>query len=230
MTPTALLVDADSVQLAATSRALSPLGYATILASTFDDARRHLHGVGALALLVADVRLGQFNGLHLAFRARARHPNVRVIITDRAFDTMLEHETKRLGGAYIAKPFTGDDLVAILSRLAGEQPARPTSARRWPRRSLAGGVLAAVGSRAARLLDVSYGGLCLEFPHDAFEASMPPTVDVELTALGLSLKMHPVWSREAEAAASWRCGGEVIESDRPSIMQWRQFVDSYVLT
>jgi DNA-binding response OmpR family regulator len=230
MTPTALLVDADPVQLAATSSALTQLGYATIFASTFDEARRHVNRAAALSLLVADVRLGQFNGLHVAFRARARHPNVRVIITDRAFDTVLEHETKRLGGAYLAKPFRAEDLVSIISRLVVEQAAQPTSARRWPRKSLSGGVLAAVGSRSARLLDVSYGGLCLEFADEVLESSLPPTMNVELTMLGLSLTMHPVWARAAESPTSWRCGGEVIESDHPSIEQWRQFVDSYVLT
>jgi ActR/RegA family two-component response regulator len=229
MRRTALIVDADPVQLAATAQTLRALHYAVISASSFDDARRHLLDTEELSLLVADIRLGQFNGLHLAFRARAHHPQVRLVITDHAFDTTLDAETKRLGGAYIARPFTTDALASILAR---PEPRAATSAqsgtpRRWPRRPVAG-VVAAVGPREARLFDVSYGGLCLEFPRGDFDAALPSTLDVELFELGLSLKIHPVWVRTTSASPAWLCGGEVLASDAPAMVQWRQFVDSHL--
>ena len=229
MRRTALIVDADTVQLADTVRALRALDYTVIAASSFDDARRHLLDTEDLSLLVADIRLGQFNGLHLAFRARAHHPHVRLVITDHAFDTTLEAETKRLGGAYLARPFTTDALAMMISRpeprvAASVQSGTP---RRWPRRPVAG-VVAAVGPREARVFDVSYGGLCLEFPRGDFDADLPSTLEVELIAVGLSLKIHPVWVRTTSASPAWLCGGEVLASDPPAMVQWRQFVDSHL--
>jgi ActR/RegA family two-component response regulator len=229
MRRTALIVDADTIQLDATARAVRALDYAVIVASSFDDARRHLLDHQELSLLVADIRLGQFNGLHLAFRARAHHPRVRLVITDHAFDATLEAETKRLGGAYLARPYTTDALAMLISRPEPRTAISVQSGtpRRWPRRSVAG-VVAAVGPREARLFDVSYGGLCLEFPRGDFDAALPSTLDVELTALGLSLKIHPVWVRTTSASPAWLCGGEVLVSDPPAMVQWRQFVDSHL--
>ncbi len=231
MSRTSLVVDADPVQLAATARALESHGFIVTTAGSFDEARRHLLVSDDLSLLVAEVRLGQFNGLHLAFRARARHPNVRILITDRAFDTALQTETNRLGGAYLARPFPPGAFETIVSQVPDPATAAGAqSTRRWPRKQVVNGVQAVVGPREARLLDISYGGLCLEFRDGDLEPSLPSTLDVELTDLGLSLKVHPVWARNAMSSEATLCGGEVIESGDPSLSQWREFVDSYMAT
>jgi hypothetical protein len=73
-------------------------------------------------------------------------------------------------------------------------------------------------------VDISYGGLCLEFPSDEFETSLPSLLNVELRALGLSLQMHPVWAQPSSEAVL--CGGELVASDEASLAQWRDFVDS----
>jgi ActR/RegA family two-component response regulator len=226
MRRTALIVESDTVQLAATARALRALDYAVEAVSTFDEARRRLLAITDLSLLVADIRLGQFNGLHLAFRARAHHPNVRLLITDHAFDSTLEAETRRLGGAYLARPFNTAALTALVSQPEERPASAQTGTRRWPRTPVEG-VTAAVGPRSARLFDVSYGGLCLEFPPGDFDATLPSTIDVELTELGLSLRMHPVWVRTTSASPAWLCGGEVLTPDAPAMVQWREFVDSH---
>jgi DNA-binding response OmpR family regulator len=224
--PTALLVESDVLQLAEATRVLGELGYAVIPAAGFDEARRELLAVKELSLLVADVRLGAFNGLHLAFRARAHHPNVRVVIIDQSFDVTLEAETKRLGGVYLARPFAPGVFATNIPRHdQGLIDAPRSTSRRWPRRPVAG-ILAAVGPREARLSDVSYGGLCLEFPGADVDASLPSTLDVELKEVGLSLRMHPVWVRTTSSSPVWQCGGEVIPTSSPAMEQWREFVDS----
>jgi hypothetical protein len=76
------------------------------------------------------------------------------------------------------------------------------------------------------VIDISYGGLCLEFPRDEFETSLPSMLNVELTALGLSLQVHPVWADTTTSAEAIRCGGEVVAADAGSLSQWRDFVDS----
>jgi DNA-binding response OmpR family regulator len=222
MSQTALLVDSDPVQRASTARLLRSLGYTVIVASTFADARRYLLATESLALLVADVRLGEFNGLHIAFRARAAHPNVSIVITDRAFDATLQAEANRMGGSYLARPFSTNDLEALITPQAS---SRSQAVRRWPRSRVVSDVRAAVGPSAGRVIDISYGGLCLEFPRDGFETSLPSLLNVELTALGLSLQVHPVWADTASPEAI-RCGGEVVAADAGSLSQWRDFVDS----
>ena len=227
MRQTALIVESDTVQLAATARALRTLGYTVDAVSTFDEARRRLLDISDLSLLVADIRLGQFNGLHLAFRARAHHPNVRLVITDHAFDTTLEAETRRLGGAYVPRPFTTEALTALIAQPEERAAASQTGTRRWPRTPVAG-VTAAVGPRSARLFDVSYGGLCLEFPPGDFDAALPSTLDIELRELGLSLRIHPVWVRTTSSSPAWLCGGELLTGDTPAMVQWREFVDAHL--
>src|SRR5215510_12391542 len=156
MSRTALLVDSDPVQRASTARLLRSLGYTVIVASTFGDARRYLLATESLSLLVADVRLGEFNGLHLAFRARAAHPNVSIVITDRAFDGTLQAEAHRMGGNYLAKPFTPSELEALV---VPQTSARSQAVRRWPRNRVVSVVPAAIGPKAGRIVDISYGGL-----------------------------------------------------------------------
>jgi len=225
--PIALLVASDAAQLAETAQVLGRLGYAAIPAGTFEEARRELLAMKELSLLVADVRLGAFNGLHLAFRARAHHPDVRVVIVDQAFDVTLEAETRRLGGVYLARPFATNVLTLNIPRPEQAVDTPHSTSRRWPRRSVAG-VVAAVGPREARLSDVSYGGLCLEFPGADVDSSLPSTLDVELKDIGLSLRMHPVWVRSTSASPVWMCGGEVIPTSSPAMEQWREFVDSRI--
>src|SRR5437763_94763 len=226
MIGSALVVDSDPVQLAATARALAELDYDVVLASSFEDANRHLAAADSLSLLVADVRLGQYNGLHLAFRTRSRHPNIQVVITDRVFDATLEAETKRIGGVYTTKPVTANQIAAFIARLSEPAGAGSRPARRWPPQPVMGGLIASVEAREARLLDISYGGVCLELSEADFSAALPSTMDVLLPTSGLSLRVHPVWARAAASSAAWLCGGEVIASDQPSLMEWQHFVDS----
>jgi DNA-binding response OmpR family regulator len=222
-----LVVDSDPVQLAATVLVVRSLGYVAITAGSFEEARKHLLATEALDLLIADIRLGPFNGLQLAFRARALHPSVRVIVTDRTFDPTLEAETTRVGGAYLARPFTPEDLATLISRPVNGTAVQSKPIRRWPRRPVMGAVAAAIGAREARLLDVSYGGLCLEFARNDSDGTLPSTLDVEVSGTGLSLTVVPVWARPGDPAV-WRCGAEVIASDRASETQWRNFVDACV--
>ena len=127
-----------------------------------------------------------------------------------------------MGGSYLARPFSTNELEALLTP---QSSARSQAVRRWPRSRVASVVRAAVGPSAGRVIDISYGGLCLEFPRDEFETSLPSMLNVELTALGLSLQVHPVWADTASPEAI-RCGGEVVAADAGSLSQWRDFVDS----
>ena len=147
MVQAALIVDAHPTQLATTAQLLTYAGYSVTAVSTFEEARARLSTIQDLSLLVADVRLGQYNGLHLALRARALHPNVRVIITDRTFDAALQSEAERIGVAYAAKPLTSQQLADLLARLSAASQPASSRVRRWPRKHVADRIPAEVGAR-----------------------------------------------------------------------------------
>src|SRR5713226_3955543 len=106
MIGSALVVDSDSIKFAVTTRVVTELGWTVVPASTFEEANRRDAADQTISLLIADVRLGAFNGVHLAFRVRRRRPNVLIIITHDVYDPTLDAEAKRLGGFYCIKPLT----------------------------------------------------------------------------------------------------------------------------
>ncbi|HZP48741.1 MAG TPA: response regulator [Vicinamibacterales bacterium] len=225
MSPAALVVDSDPVQLALTARTLTDLSYDVMTASTFEDATRQILTTPALSLLISDVRLGEFNGIHLALRARSRHPKVLIIVTHESVDPTLEFETKQLSAAYVVKPVTTTQLtnaISYLSHVTGA--ATGNRVRRWPRKQVERAVRASVNDRDALLRDISYGGFCVELPQGD-PGSLPSTIEVFVPTFGLSLKAHPVWTRSAEPSATLLCGSEVVENDEQTLALWHQFVD-----
>jgi CheY-like chemotaxis protein len=225
MSRSALAVDADPVHLALTARVLADLGYDVLTASTFDDANRQIQAALSLSLLISDVRLGEFNGIHLALRARTRHPNVLVVITQDSFDPTLEFEAKQLRAAYCLKPATSSWLASAIADLSRAKDAPPAdNTRRWPRKQVGSILRARVNDREALLRDISYGGLCVEFSTDEV-GPLPPTTDVLLPQVDLSVKVHLVWARIAAQSPNWLCGSEVIEGDQQTLTLWQQFVD-----
>ena len=84
-----LLVNADRSQLHQLEATLLANGYGVVSASTFKAALELLEAI-APDMLVADVRLEAYNGLHLATRSRCHCPSRPVIVTHGAFDPVLD--------------------------------------------------------------------------------------------------------------------------------------------
>ena len=75
-----LIVDSHASVLAKTIAAFAQAGYAAMGASTFQAAKRLLHNHPP-DVLIADLRLGAFNGLHLAVLGRRNNPTMTTIVT-----------------------------------------------------------------------------------------------------------------------------------------------------
>jgi two-component system, NtrC family, C4-dicarboxylate transport response regulator DctD len=122
-----LVVNADHDRLRATEEILVSAGFLVTCASSFDQAKR-----GLLAappdLLVTDVRLGAYNGLHLVVRAHSDHPSMPAIVMDVHHDQVLESETKNAGAVYVGKPLGAGPLVALVRKLEQEAGPRSSSA------------------------------------------------------------------------------------------------------
>lgn len=222
-----LLVDAHPVQLGATQRVLTEGGFDVTVVSTFEDAKRRLSTGQPLALLITDVRLGPYNGFHLALRARAIHPRICIIIADQARDMALEREARGLGATYIVKPISAEQLTTLVAEMLGPAPGASGS-RRWARINLAEAVPASIGDMSGHLLDMSYGGVRLQLPQAVTcDDRLPSTLDLVLPKNGVAVTIHPVWAKTTDENRGWLCGGELIDRDLQSVHEWRRFVDSY---
>ncbi len=115
----ALVVDSDLKNVHEFSAALRDRGYKPLEATTFEAAKQ-LWMAEKPPLLIADVRLGPFNGLQLLLRAKADRPDVTVVITCAFPDKVLEAETQRFGGTFLVKPLKPEDVLAAL--LGPRQP------------------------------------------------------------------------------------------------------------
>ena len=114
--PRILIVDPNRESSATTEQLLSSAGYDAASMGSFEDASRSM-ATSPPDVLVTAVRLGRFNGLHLALRARAEHPSLPVVVLGEDGDSGLAAEAGRLGARFVAKSHVGRELVDLVSRL-----------------------------------------------------------------------------------------------------------------
>ena len=218
-----LLVDADPDALARTESVLSAAGYLVTSVSVFEEAKQRL-SIAPPDLLMADVRLGAYNGLHLIVRGRADHPDMSAIVSHTVRDPVLEAEAKNAGAVYVVKPLEAAALLEIVRDLLAGRPLDQTTAvqRRWPRKRAA--VTAKFGEIEATVLDLSYGGLRLELRNTS-GGQLPQGVEISFPPIG-QLPIRPVWAKRAGPAGPWWCGVEITAPDQRTAEAWRGFVDS----
>jgi DNA-binding response OmpR family regulator len=211
-----LIVGITAERLAGTARLLHESGYETIAASSFDEALRVLADHSP-SLLISELRLGAFNGLHLVIRTQITHPVMRSILLDRSYDALLETEAKRQGAVYLVEPVGEDELLAHVSRIRAE-----ATQRRWPRKMAGDCLVVRVAHRPARVIDLSYGGLRLEVLEPADVASR---FEIAIPAHGIGVRAKPIWT-SAGPAGWYSCGAQLADGDPEIIAVWRTLVDS----
>jgi DNA-binding response OmpR family regulator len=209
-----LVVSADPSVLSSRVTALRRAGLAARAAASFPDARRALEEGPPPEVLVTDVRLGPYNGLHLVAVARVELPRTVAIVVG-GQDHVLEVEAAGLGARYLLTPVTPNDIELTISELL----AVPRPKRRWPRKRLASEVPALISGLPGRLLDVSYGGVCLEVFGTA------PTDDevrVVIPELGIDLPGQRIWAHRADPLQPVACGVAFGPHENP---RWQSYVD-----
>lgn len=90
-------------------------GCSVTATTSFPLAKRALRD-SDIDIVVADVRLGAFNGLHLAVRTRSEYPNRAVIITNASQDVWFEHEAKSYGASFIVDPVHNSGFLETVRR------------------------------------------------------------------------------------------------------------------
>jgi DNA-binding response OmpR family regulator len=117
-----LVVDADSASRQQLHAKLREAGFETLDAATYEEGRR-LWSSERPSVLIADIRLGQYNGLQLLLHARAAQPGIAALITCSFPDKVLEAETTRFGGTFFVKPL---DMERVLGAIRQHRQAAPS--------------------------------------------------------------------------------------------------------
>ena len=196
---------------------LKESGHEVVFAPGFEPAIRKLDQI-APDLLITDVRLGGFNGLHLVIRSQSSRPKMRSILLDRVHDPVVALDAERQGAVvsgWAGEP--GGDLRADFESAQRERSAAALAAQAadqgigLPRR-------APVGARDRHQLRrhpsrVAAGGNDSgQVPHgdSRIRRRLPRQAGmVAVTPLG-----------------SISCGAELLEANPQVIAQWRQLVDT----
>ena len=121
---------------------------------------------------------------------------------------------------FLLKPVKPSLLMAVVERLLADARAGRAIPRRWPRKPVMQDVRVDIDDAAVRMLDVSYGGVCVEMrrsagsgPPGEFRMIVPPA--------DLPVPVEVVWSRRRDAT-TWLCGGVVSQEN---VTNWRTLVD-----
>ena len=211
-----LLVGITPERIACRADVLGKSGFDVVAALGFQEAVRLLADHSP-SLLISELRLGEFNGLHLVIRSQSAQPTMRAIFLDSAYDSVLELEAQRHGAVYLVEPVEDVELLAQASRMTAESPQR-----RWPRKAPGASLVARVAQRPARVVDLSYGGLRLEVLEAVDVASR---FEVALPEYGIGFQVQPVWTSVAPGGGL-SCGAELTQADPQVVSAWRTLVDS----
>jgi DNA-binding response OmpR family regulator len=108
-----LVVDRDPGALASIVQSLRAEGCSVEGATDFQAALLLL--TRKPDVIVADVRLGAYNGIHLVMHARRVDPDVHAIITGGPEDAPLRADAEALDAIFVAKPYNLRELAAHIN-------------------------------------------------------------------------------------------------------------------
>jgi len=151
--PSVLIVDDETGILETLSILLKNEGFSPVVAH---GGRAGLERIQALDpdIILTDVRMPNVNGIEILTAARAKDPDMPVILMTAQADLRSAIQAVNSGAFYyIQKPFVNDDIVAILRRAAEHRQLRVEnkSLRQEIRRHERNGALAPVGRSKAWL-------------------------------------------------------------------------------
>ena len=126
MKPFALLVDTNVGFVSRLRTAAEQLGYEVDLQTQFETARLDLPR-RPLAALVTNIRLGSFNGIHLAYLAKHEHPGARTIVYTSRHDAMLASEARHAGAFYERQASLPFSLARFLTATLPPEDRRNTN-------------------------------------------------------------------------------------------------------
>src|SRR4051794_36641536 len=125
---TVLLVDTDETVLTGLAEILGTAGHTVVSCRCFEDGKRYLQTDTPHAI-VADVRLGAFNGLHLVLLAKDRAPSTTAVLYSGQEDSGLSGEAAATGATCLEKGTLSTRLIphldAMWDSVAPPERSRP---------------------------------------------------------------------------------------------------------
>jgi DNA-binding NtrC family response regulator len=118
MSQRVLIVTPDLDALDDALHTLTDAGFDAIGAATFEEASRKMSKTMP-DLLIADQRLGAFNGLHLIARGHARSPEMRAIVTTRDRNAGLESDARRMNALCLITPADAAEWLGPVCSILG---------------------------------------------------------------------------------------------------------------
>jgi CheY-like chemotaxis protein len=213
-----LIVDDNPATRGELAKLLVDAGFETLTAATVPEAMRTLTATPP-HLLITEIRLDSYNGLHLV--AMAPKPIPAIVITGYA-DRAVEADARRLGAEYLSKPVSPGELYAAVHRALSNASTRGVfmPPRADPRTDVAPNTMVIVNDAPACLLDVSAGGARVEI-QCAPGATIQSPLAFRLENLDVALPLEIMWKRRT-SANTWVCGVAVAEDLRPD---WQEFLN-----
>jgi FixJ family two-component response regulator len=193
-------------------------GYDVRSAGSFAEGRRAIADEPP-DLLIADLRLGAFNGLQLVAGIPVGLPSI--IVTGFP-DSVLAADARKLGALYITKPVNPDKLLTLVEETLVNAAQRQSrgSTRRWDRKPVGSKVSAQVENVKAHLVNVSYGGVGFEIER---EHALPPSFSLTVASPPLSVDVNLVWETR-RSDGHWICGA-AISGNAAAVHGWATLVD-----
>lgn len=227
--PVAVVVDADLSELRRTEQALETVGFVVMGAGSFAQAKSLLVSITP-EVVIADIKLEAFNGLHLAALCAVWRPATPFIATHTVHDPVLEADARRLNASYVVKTPGREALTRTAVELLQSHRQGHEAIRRSHRKLAPTSTVVQIDASAAEVIDVSYGGVRLKLQ----SASRPPdervpeSFDIVFPGQAFSLRAARIWAAHDSQTGGWLCGADVSQSDSQQLQRWREFVDSVV--
>lgn len=111
----AMFVGPDSDDCLAIMEALQSLGFKFIRTESFHEAKQVILKQ-PLELLISNVRLGAFNGLHLVLHGKYKHPEMTAIMIADVADSGLEAEARKMDAIMIHRGASREEWIATARR------------------------------------------------------------------------------------------------------------------
>jgi DNA-binding response OmpR family regulator len=218
-----LIVDDNPATRGDLVKLLVDAGFETMTAATVPEAMRAMT-VTPPHLLITEIRLEGYNGLHLI--AMAPKPIPAIVITGYA-DRGIEADARRLGAEYLAKPVSPGELYATVQRTLNAAANRGVfmPPRADPRSDVAPNTMVLVNDVPGCLLDVSAGGARIEI-QCAPGATVQSPLAVRLEDRDVAMPLEVMWKRRT-SENTWVCGVAVAEDLRTD---WQAFLHAILKT
>jgi two-component system response regulator RegA len=156
---TALVVDPSLTEALAAVALLTGRGFEVTVAETFIKAKERLN-VRVPAVLITEVRLGEYNGLHLVLRGKAHRPSLAALVTSAVNDPVLQADAEAMGATFLVKPIDEKHFIAAVMRTLfqrdrSEGPVRAPFERRSQDRRASFVIIAPDRRHSERRRDIS---------------------------------------------------------------------------